>query len=66
MTKLQQIEKSVEELGPSEFAAFAEWFEALQQERWDQQFDNDAKSGKLDRFADQALADFRAGKTKPL
>ena len=66
MTKLEQIEKTVEELNAKDFAAFAEWFESLQQQRWDRQIEADAASGKLDRFADQALADFRAGKTKPL
>ncbi len=66
MTKLEQIEKSVSELNPQEFSAFTEWFEALQAERWDRQFEADAASGKLDHFAEEALADFRAKKTRPL
>ena len=31
-------------------------------EMWDKQFEEDAKAGKLERFAKEALADFRAGK----
>ncbi|MBB2835355.1 UNVERIFIED_ORG: hypothetical protein GGD51_005533 [Rhizobium esperanzae] len=66
MTKLEQIEKSVTELDKQEFEAFSAWFEALQAERWDRQMEADAASGKLDRFVEKALADFRAGKTRPL
>ncbi|ACE92201.1 hypothetical protein AMC90_CH03258 [Rhizobium phaseoli] len=66
MTKLEQTEKSVTELDKQEFEAFSAWFEALQTERWYRQMEADAASGKLDRFAAKALADFRAGKTRPL
>ena len=31
-------------------------------EVWDKQFEEDAKAGKFERFAKEALADFRAGK----
>ncbi|ARQ59385.1 UNVERIFIED_ORG: hypothetical protein GGE64_002045 [Rhizobium etli] len=65
MTKLEQIEKSVT-VDKHEFEAFSAWFEALQAERWDRQMETDAASGKLDHFAERALADFRAGKTRPL
>ena len=30
-------------------------------EMWDKQFEADVKAGKLERFAKEALADFRAG-----
>ena len=66
MTKLEQIEKSVAELSPEELKAFAAWFEALQADIWDQQIEADAKSGQLDKLAEQALADHRAGRTRPL
>ncbi|MBB3607174.1 hypothetical protein [Rhizobium sp. BK602] len=66
MTKLEQIEKNVTELGPEDFKAFAEWFETLQASRWDKQMEADVAAGKLDRLADKALADFRIGKTKAL
>lgn len=41
-------------------------FEALQADMWDRQFEADAKAGRLDRLAEQALADHRAGRTRPL
>ena len=66
MTKLEQIEKSVTELSKEELKAFAKWFEELQADLWDQQIEADAKAGKLDKFADKALADHRAGRTRAL
>ena len=35
-------------------------------EMWDKQFEEDAKAGKLERFAKEALADFRAGKCEEI
>jgi hypothetical protein len=66
MTKLEQIEKTVSELDPKELEAFSAWFEEFQSARWDRQLEKDAASGKLDSLANKALADFRAGKTRPL
>jgi hypothetical protein len=66
MTKLEQIEKSVAELSEDELKAFAKWFEELQADLWDRQIEADAKAGKLDKFAERALAEHRAGRTRPL
>ena len=66
MTKLEQIEKSVADLSPEELKAFAAWFEALQADMWDRQMEADVKAGRLDKLAEQALADHRAGRTRPL
>lgn len=33
---------------------------------WDRRFENDVRSGKLDHFAEVALAELRSGKTSPL
>ncbi|RUU54170.1 hypothetical protein [Mesorhizobium sp. M2C.T.Ca.TU.002.02.1.1] len=66
MTKLEQIEKSVAELSPEELKAFAAWFEALQADLWDKQIEADARAGRLDKLAEQALTDHRAGRTRPL
>jgi hypothetical protein len=33
---------------------------------WDRQIDADIKAGKLDRLAEEALAEHRAGQTRPL
>ena len=66
MTKLEQIEKSVAALSPEELKAFAAWFEAFQADVWDMQIETDAKAGRLDKLAEQALAELRAGRVRPL
>ncbi|RWC06538.1 hypothetical protein [Mesorhizobium sp.] len=66
MSKLEQIEKSVAELSPEELKAFAAWFEVLKADMWDRQIEADAKAGRLDKLAEQALADHRAGRTRSL
>ncbi|MCV3241943.1 hypothetical protein [Mesorhizobium sp. ZC-5] len=66
MTKLEQIEKSIAALDDDELKKLAAWFDELRWERWDRQFEEDVKAGKLDRLADEALADLRAGRTRSL
>lgn len=66
MNKLEQIEKSISELNSDELEAFSGWFDAFQAARWDKQIERDDKGGKLDRLADSALTDFRAGRTRRL
>ena len=66
MTKLEQIEKSVAQLDPKELEAFSLWFDEFQAERWDRQIEKDDAEGKFDRLAEEALTEFRAGKTRSL
>ncbi|CAN7395331.1 hypothetical protein [Mesorhizobium sp. LjRoot246] len=63
MTKLEQIERSIAALSPKELKAFIKWFEAFQADVWDIQIEADAKAGRLDKLAEQALAAVRAGRT---
>ena len=58
---IQEIEQAITELSPNELARFREWFEEFDAQAWDEQFENDAKSGKLDQLADKAINDFRDG-----
>ena len=66
MGKIEDIEKAVSELSPEEFARFRAWFEALEADRFDEQIERDAKAGKLDRLAEQALTDYRAGRAREI
>ncbi|MFQ5639625.1 MAG: hypothetical protein ACE5IR_16700 [bacterium] len=66
MQNVQNIQSAVARLSPDELARFRKWFEEFEAKVWDKQFEKDAKSGKLDQLADQAIADFRAGKCKEL
>ena len=66
MLTIQEIEQAVLKLSSEEIVRFREWFEELDAQIWDKQFEMDAKSGKLDDLANQAIADFRSGKCKEL
>jgi hypothetical protein len=66
MTTAEEIEKAVERLDPREFARFRTWFEAHEARRFDAAIERDAQSGKLDALAEEALAEYRAGRTRDL
>ena len=66
MQAIQELQSAVSQLSADELARFREWFDEFNAEVWDRQFEEDVKSGKLDQLANQAIADFRAGKCKEL
>ena len=66
MSTVQEIETAIQKLTPQEIKAVADWLQEFREELWDKQIDADAAAGKLDRFADKALEDHRAGRVKPL
>jgi len=62
MTTVEDIEKAVAELPVDQLAKFRAWFEEFEAARFDQKIERDAEAGKLDRLAERAIADFRAGR----
>jgi hypothetical protein len=66
MTRVEDIAKAVEQLPPAELASFRRWFEEYDAARFDEKIERDAKSGKLDRLAEAALADFQEGRTREI
>ena len=61
MTKLEQIEAAIEKLDASEIAKLREWLEELDARLFDEKIERDAKSGKLDKLAESARANLKAG-----
>ena len=66
MQTIQEIQSAITQLSREELSRFREWFDEFDAKVWDKQFEDDVKSGRLDRLANQAIADFRAGKCKEL
>jgi hypothetical protein len=66
MTKIEDIEKAIEQLSPEELVRFREWFDAFDARVFDEKIERDAKSGRLDGLASEAIADFRAGRAREL
>ena len=48
MSRVEEIERSIQGLSLDEFAEIAQRFHELEQERWDAQLARDSSSGKLD------------------
>jgi hypothetical protein len=66
MLTVHDIKKAILQLKPEDLARVRKWFEEFDSREWDTQFEADAKSDKLDKLANQAIEEFRAGKTKEL
>ena len=64
MTKLEDIEKAVTQLSTEELAKLRAFLDELEADLWDAQIERDAKSGKLDKLEQRALADYKAGLTE--
>lgn len=63
---ITELEKAVTQLSEQDLSRFYEWFEEYYAQKWDEQIERDAKSGKLDKIAEEALKDYRAGKAREL
>lgn len=63
---IEDLEKAVAKLPPDELAKFRDWFQAFDAARFDDKIERDAKTGRLDRLAEQALADHAQGRTRQL
>ena len=63
---IEEIEKAVAKLAPAELKRFRDWFEAFDAQRFDEKIEEDAKTSKLVRLADEALAEFRSGHAREL
>ncbi len=62
MTRIEDIVKAVAKLPPDDLAKFRAWFEEFDAARFDEKIEKAAKGGRLDKRADKALSDHRAGR----
>ena len=63
---IEDLEKAVAKLPPDQLAKFRDWFEAFDATRFDEKIERDAKAGRLDRLAEQALADHARDRAREL
>ena len=66
MTTLQAVEQAIQQLPHAELIEFRRWFAEFDAAAWDEQIEADAKAGKLDNLAAEALAEYEAGKATEL
>ncbi|MFL6934499.1 MAG: hypothetical protein ACJ8EJ_07605 [Xanthobacteraceae bacterium] len=66
MSTVEDIERAVSRLTPDELARFRVWFETFEGSRFDEKIERDARAGKLDQVAEEALDDYRKGRAREL
>ncbi len=66
MSKVQDLERQVEQLSDAELAEFRRWYAEFDAQVWDRQFEPDMKAGKLDALAAKALREHAAGESTKL
>lgn len=66
MTRIEEIERAVEDLAPKDLREFRRWFLEYDARVWDEELERDVEGGRLDSLAGEALEDLREGRTRPL
>jgi len=66
MSTAREIEAAIRQLPADELAELRAWFVEFDAAEWDRQFEEDVAAGRLDALADEALRDFREGRTTEL
>jgi len=65
MTTVEAITAAIAELPPEQVAQVRAWLNERAEAEWDAQIEQDERAGRLDALADRALAEYRAGRTRP-
>jgi len=58
MSTIEEIKAAIEKLPVSESGRLRRWLLARDSRDWDRQIEKDAKAGRLDGLAGEALAEF--------
>jgi len=66
VSKVDEIKGAIESLPEEEYALLRHWFSEKDWQKWDRQFEVDAKSGKLDFLVKESFEAKKRGKLKNL
>jgi KaiC/GvpD/RAD55 family RecA-like ATPase len=66
MARVEKLANEVQRLNRDELAAFRDWFRKYDSDEWDKEIEEDVSAGRLDKLANAAIAEHRAGRTKEL
>ena len=55
MTSVAEIQQAILELNETDYVELRRWFSDLDWEKWDEEFEEDVKAGRLDALAAEAL-----------
>ena len=63
MSKIEELEREIKKLDRTDIAVLRKWFQEYDSDEWDRQIEEDIIASELDKLTDEALAEYRAGKT---
>jgi len=63
---VQEITPLIDQLSPSELDELEAHLQELRAQKWDEQIERDAQSGKLDALAEKAKENFAAGRFREI
>ena len=66
MQTITEIEDAIGRLSEDEMFMLVERLESKMADTWDRQIEGDVRSGRLNKIAQLALAEHRAGRSSPL
>jgi hypothetical protein len=66
MSTVEEITAAIAELSPEQVARVRAWLDERAEAAWDAQIEQGEREGKLYGLAERALAEHRAGRTRPL
>jgi len=66
MSKVDQLKSAIESLPEDEYVEFRQWFSERDWQRWDEQIDEDSKSGELNFLIDEAMDQKVKGKLREI
>ena len=66
MHTVEAITTAIAELSPDKVEQIRAWLNERAEQEWDAQIEQDEREGRLDALAERALAEHRAGRTRPL
>ena len=65
MSTVKEIESAIEDLPRDQFFQLIDWVRNRFDNEWDRQIEDDVRAGRLDHVAEEALTEYRAGRTTP-
>jgi hypothetical protein len=66
MSTVEEITAAIEQLPADQVVRIRAWLADYAERRWDEQIEQDERTGRLDSLIDRALEEHRAGRTRPL
>jgi hypothetical protein len=64
VSTVDEIKRAIEQLPKPEFWRLSEWVIQKHEDEWDRQIEKDIHAGKLDKLAEEAIEEYKTGKTR--